>query len=101
MQQEPFGPLALIQPYDELEEAIEAANGVEYGLAAYAFTNSLTIAHHLQAALEAGSVSINTFAMTPPELPFSGIKQSGMGSEMGNEGLLSHLQVKSVIRTTP
>lgn len=100
MREEPFGPLALVQPYDELEEAVAIANAVDYGLAAYAFTNSLPVAQRLQAALEAGSVSINTFAMTPPELPFSGLKQSGMGSEMGSEGLMAHFHVKAVIRTT-
>lgn len=100
MREEPFGPLALVQPFDELEEAIAVANSVDYGLAAYAFTSSLPVAQKLQATLEAGSVSINTFAMTPPELPFSGIKQSGMGSEMGSEGLMAHFHVKAVIRTT-
>ena len=98
MHEEPFGPLALVRPFDDLDEAVALANGTEYGLAAYAFTRSLATAQYLQSALEAGCVSINSFAMAPVEMPFGGLKQSGVGSEMGIEGLASHLHTKSIFR---
>lgn len=98
MQSEPFGPLALITPFADIEEAIERANATEFGLAAYAFTHSLRDAQALEFGLEAGNVSLNTFAISAPEMPFSGHKHSGLGSEMGREGLLDHLHVKAVVR---
>jgi succinate-semialdehyde dehydrogenase/glutarate-semialdehyde dehydrogenase len=98
--QEPFGPIALLNRFSELDDAIERSNALEYGLAAYAFTASLKRAHQLETGLAAGSVSINTFAISPPEMPFSGIKNSGLGYEMGVEGLLEHLHPKAVIRAT-
>ena len=96
--EEPFGPLAMIQPFDTLDDAIAQANGTRFGLAAYAFTRSQATAQRLQTDLAAGSVSINSFAMAAPEMPFGGIRDSGLGSEMGNEGLLSHFHVKAVSR---
>lgn len=98
MQREPFGPLALMTPFVDIDEAIARANATEYGLAAYVFTRSLRDAHALEHGLEAGNVSINTFAISAPEMPFYGYKHSGLGSEMGREGLLDHLHVKAVVR---
>lgn len=98
MTQEPFGPLALVTRFDDLDAVLTRANSLDFGLASYAFTNSLRAAHAIEHGLEAGSVSINTFAVSPPEMPFSGIKSSGLGSEMGREGLLDHMNVKAVIR---
>ena len=95
---EPFGPLALMTPFADIDEAIARANATEYGLAAYAFTQSLRDAHALEHGLEAGNVSLNTFAISAPEMPFSGHKHSGLGSEMGREGLLDHMHVKAVVR---
>lgn len=100
LSEEPFGPLAVLIPYDDIEEAVVRANAVEYGLGSFAFTASLATAQFLQSHVKAGSVSINTFAITPPEVPFGGIKLSGYGSEMGSEGLLEHFNVKTVIRAT-
>jgi succinate-semialdehyde dehydrogenase/glutarate-semialdehyde dehydrogenase len=100
LHEEPFGPLALMVPFDTLDEAILAANATDYGLAAYGFTESLHTEHRLRTELQAGSIAINTCAMAPPELPFSGIKASGIGYEMSMEGLLEHLHAKSILRFT-
>lgn len=98
MREEPFGPLALVAPYVTLTEAIQAANGIDLGLGAYAFTNSMDAARQLQDELDVGSVSLNTFAISAPEVPFSGRKLSGLGSEMGMEGLREYLKPKSLVR---
>jgi succinate-semialdehyde dehydrogenase / glutarate-semialdehyde dehydrogenase len=98
MSQEPFGPLALVAPYRDLDDAIARANATDYGLASYGFTRSLDAAHHLQHGLEAGNVSLNTFAVSAPEMPFAGRKSSGLGAEMGIEGLHDHLMPKAVVR---
>lgn len=98
LREEPFGPLAVMVPYDQLEDAVNQANALEYGLGSFAFTGSLSTAQFLQENVKAGSISINTFAITPPEVPFGGIKLSGFGREMGSEGLLEHFDIKTVIR---
>lgn len=94
--EEPFGPIALLDPFDELDEAIARANALPYGLAAYAFTRDLGTATRLSTALAAGMVGINHFGVSQPETPFGGIKDSGMGSESGLEGLLEYTEVKFV-----
>lgn len=98
MTQEPFGPLALVARFDNLAEVLTRANSLDVGLAAYAFTRSLRAAYEIEHGLEAGNVSINTYASSAPEMPFSGVKSSGLGSEMGCEGLLDHMHLKSVVR---
>lgn len=98
MTQEPFGPLALVTRFDDLDVVLNRANALDFGLAAYAFTNSLRAAHSIEHGLQAGNVSINTFAVSAPEMPFAGIKSSGLGSEMGCEGLLDHMNLKAVVR---
>lgn len=97
MQQEPFGPIALVQPFDKLDEAIGLANALPYGLGAYAFTSGLNTAHRLADEIEAGMVGINHFGVSQPETPFGGVKHSGIGSEMGAEGLLAYTDVKLVV----
>jgi succinate-semialdehyde dehydrogenase / glutarate-semialdehyde dehydrogenase len=94
--EEPFGPIALLDPYDTVEEALERANTLRYGLAAYAFTNDLGLSHRLSAGLIAGMVGINHFGISQPETPFGGVKDSGLGSESGLEGLLGYTDVKLV-----
>ncbi len=94
--EEPFGPIALLDAFDELDEAIARANGLSYGLAAYAFTRDLKLAHELGARLQAGMVGINHFGVSQPETPFGGVKDSGQGSESGLEGLLGYTDVKLV-----
>jgi len=96
MQDEPFGPIAGILPFDELDEAIATANRLPFGLAAYAFTNSTQKAHALAIGIEAGMVNINHFGMAPAEIPFGGIKDSGFGSEGGTETFDSYLVTKLV-----
>lgn len=96
MTEEPFGPVAGIVPYDDIEEAVKIANSLRYGLAAYAFTASLDESHYLGKALRAGMVAINHFAVGSPETPFGGIGDSGFGSESGVEGYLGYTETKLV-----
>lgn len=94
--EEPFGPIALIDVFDDLDEAIDRANALPYGLAAYAFTHDLATADRLGRELQAGMVGINHFGVSQPETPFGGVKESGLGSESGLEGLLGYTDVKLV-----
>ena len=96
MTEEPFGPVAGIVPYDNLEDAVRIANSLRYGLAAYAFTSSLDESHYLGNTLKAGMVAINHFAVGSPETPFGGTGDSGFGSESGVEGYLGYTETKLV-----
>jgi succinate-semialdehyde dehydrogenase/glutarate-semialdehyde dehydrogenase len=96
MTEEPFGPLAPIVPFSSFEEVVERANGVDYGLAAYAFTNDEKRATAIADALQWGMVGVNSLAVSTPETPFGGIKDSGHGSEGGIEGLEAYLNIKFV-----
>ena len=93
---EPFGPVAAIRGFDNLEEAITEANRLPFGLAGYAFTKSIKTAHILGQRLELGMLWINQPAMPSAEMPFGGVKDSGYGSEGGPEALESYLVTKSV-----
>ena len=94
--EEPFGPIAAVQGFDQLDDAIAEANRLPYGLAAYAFTGSLRTAHELGQRLEVGMLWINQPAPAWPEQPFGGVKDSGYGSEGGPEALEGYLNTKSV-----
>jgi succinate-semialdehyde dehydrogenase/glutarate-semialdehyde dehydrogenase len=96
MREEPFGPLALINPVSSIDEAIERANALPFGLAAYAFTHSARNADRLAEGIEAGNVSINTLEASVAETPFGGVKESGYGREGGMEGLSHYTFVKNV-----
>nr|WP_181132558.1 NAD-dependent succinate-semialdehyde dehydrogenase [Pseudomonas capeferrum] len=96
MNEEPFGPLALIQPFATFNEAIEQANRLPFGLAAYAFTQSANTALRVGDALEAGMVGINTTAVGSADAPFCGIKDSGHGAENASEGLEACLTIKQI-----
>ncbi|MDR3535673.1 MAG: NAD-dependent succinate-semialdehyde dehydrogenase [Acetobacteraceae bacterium] len=96
MREEPFGPLALLSRVRSLDEAIEKANSVPYGLAAYAFTNSARNADQLAERVEVGNLSINHFVASSAETPFGGVKDSGFGREGGVEGLQCYTVVKNV-----
>ncbi len=96
MNQEPFGPLALIDRFATVEEAIGQANRLPYGLAAYCFTENGRRQALLGDAVEAGMVAINTVRTSWPDAPFGGIKESGFGSEDGPEGVEAHMIVKAV-----
>ena len=96
MREEPFGPLALINPVANLDEAIEKANALPYGLAAYAFTRSARNVDRLAESVEAGNLSINHFVASIAETPFGGVKDSGYGREGGTEGLACYTVAKNV-----
>lgn len=101
MQLEPFGPIAVLQPFDTLDEAITQANALPYGLGAYTFTRDLHTAHRLGEELEAGMVGINHYGVSQPEMPFGGWKESGIGQEMGAEGVLHYTQIKTITVGVP
>ncbi|BAP44676.1 NAD-dependent aldehyde dehydrogenase [Pseudomonas sp. StFLB209] len=96
MNDEPFGPVALLVPFDSVEEAIAESNRVPYGLASYAFTTSIKTAQALSYGIEAGMLSINHQGIGLPEVPFGGIKDSGYGSEGGTEAIEAYLNTKLV-----
>jgi len=96
MSQEPFGPLALMRPFETMDEAIEQANRLPYGLAAFVFTENGRRANILGDAIEAGMIGINTFAISIADAPFGGVKESGFGSEGGKEGLETYQVVKAI-----
>ncbi|RLK00715.1 NAD-dependent succinate-semialdehyde dehydrogenase [Ruegeria conchae] len=96
MQEEPFGPVAVINPVTSLDHAIEQANSVPYGLAGYAFTNRADYIDRLIDEVEVGNLSINTLEASMPETPFGGVKSSGYGREGGTEGLENYMTVKHV-----
>jgi succinate-semialdehyde dehydrogenase/glutarate-semialdehyde dehydrogenase len=96
MQEEPFGPLAIINPVSSLADAIEKANSVPFGLAAYGFTNRADYVDRMVDGIEAGNISINTLEASLPETPFGGIKSSGYGREGGTEGLHHYMITKNV-----
>jgi succinate-semialdehyde dehydrogenase/glutarate-semialdehyde dehydrogenase len=96
MREEPFGPILGVKPFKSLDEAIERANSLPYGLAAYAFTKSTTNATKLGDALESGMVTINHLGFALAEVPFGGVKDSGYGSEGGAETFDGYLVTKFV-----
>ena len=93
---EPFGPVAAIRGFDTLEEAIAEANRLPFGLAGYAFTQSIKNAHLLSQQMEVGMLWINQPAAPSPEMPFGGVKDSGYGSEGGPEAMEAYLVTKAV-----
>jgi succinate-semialdehyde dehydrogenase/glutarate-semialdehyde dehydrogenase len=96
MNEEPFGPIALINPYEGEDEMIAEANRLPYGLAAYAWTGDLKRQRKLAAEIEAGMVGINSHMIGGADAPFGGVKWSGHGSEDGPEGVLACMVLKSV-----
>ncbi len=96
MNEEPFGPVALINPFRTEEEMIAEANRLPYGLAAYAWTNQAGRQMRLAREIETGMLCINTTVLGGPDAPFGGVKWSGHGSENGPEGVMSCMVVKAV-----
>jgi succinate-semialdehyde dehydrogenase/glutarate-semialdehyde dehydrogenase len=96
MNDEPFGPVALLVPFDTVEDAVIESNRVPFGLASYAFTTSMKTAQILSNRIEAGMLSINHQGIGLPEVPFGGIKDSGYGSEGGTEAIEAYLNTKLV-----
>ncbi len=95
-QQEVFGPVLSIMPFDDEDDSNAIANGTSYGLAGYVYTNDIARAHRCAAALKAGYISVNSFNILPPAAPFGGYRQSGFGREGGLEGLLEMTHTKNV-----
>jgi succinate-semialdehyde dehydrogenase/glutarate-semialdehyde dehydrogenase len=96
MTQEPFGPIAPVVSFKTFDEVVERANSLPYGLAAYAFTGSAQTATAIGDALQSGMVGVNSIAISTPETPFGGVKESGYGSEGGIEGLEAYLSTKFI-----
>ncbi|MBM6596669.1 NAD-dependent succinate-semialdehyde dehydrogenase [Microvirga pudoricolor] len=92
--EEIFGPVAPVYRFDDEDEAIRAANDTEYGLAAYAYTQSLARAFRLQDKLEYGLIGINEVMIVAPEVPFGGMKESGLGKEGSWQGIDDYLETK-------
>jgi betaine-aldehyde dehydrogenase len=96
VREEIFGPVMSVLEFADEREVIERANATEFGLAAGVFTNDLTRAHRVIAQLQAGTCWINHYNVTPIELPFGGVKMSGLGRENGRAALEHYTQLKSV-----
>ncbi|HWK64482.1 MAG TPA: NAD-dependent succinate-semialdehyde dehydrogenase [Rhizobiaceae bacterium] len=96
MNEEPFGPLAVIAPFSSEEDAIARANALPYGLASYLFTSDADRQTEISSRLAAGLVGINSFNVGEPETPWGGVKDSGYGREGGIEGLESYFAAKYV-----
>jgi succinate-semialdehyde dehydrogenase/glutarate-semialdehyde dehydrogenase len=96
MSSEPFGPVAVSRSFTDFDDAIEQANRLPYGLAAFAFTENGRRANVLGDAIEAGMIGINSFAIGGVDSPFGGVKLSGFGSEGGREGLEGYLVTKAI-----
>jgi len=96
MNEEPFGPVALMTRFSDLDSVIDESNRLPYGLAAYAFTRSSATAMRVGEALEAGMLGINTLAIAAPDAPFGGVKDSGHGAENAIEGLQACLVTKYI-----
>ncbi|WP_166982536.1 NAD-dependent succinate-semialdehyde dehydrogenase [Paramicrobacterium fandaimingii] len=92
--EEIFGPVLAIAPFSTEDEAVAMANGVEYGLIAYAFTQDLARGHRLIDRLESGMVGLNAGVISNAAAPFGGVKQSGLGREGGLEGIHEYLNTK-------
>jgi succinate-semialdehyde dehydrogenase/glutarate-semialdehyde dehydrogenase len=96
MNEEPFGPVALINSFDDIDGAIAEGNRLPFGLAAYAFTSSAVTAKKISREVESGMVSVNHIGLGLPEVPFGGMKESGYGSEGGAEAIEAYLQTRFI-----
>lgn len=96
MTEEPFSPVMPLLDFDKIDDVIAEANNTPYGLAAYVFTNDLTVATRMAEGLEAGVIGINDPVPATPQCPFGGMKESGLGRELGTEGLDAYFETKYV-----
>jgi phenylacetaldehyde dehydrogenase len=97
LREEIFGPVAVVIPYDDLDEVVGWANDSPYGLAASVWTQGLSDAHRVAARIQAGTVWVNCHSFLGPELPKGGHKESGWGYENGPQGLENYLETKTVV----
>lgn len=93
---EPFGPIAILRSFNNLDEALTEANRLPFGLAAYAFTHNFAYIEQISTEIESGVISINNWQASLPETPFGGVKDSGLGTEGGAEGIHEFLKIKTV-----
>jgi succinate-semialdehyde dehydrogenase/glutarate-semialdehyde dehydrogenase len=100
MSVEPFGPLATVSPFKDIDDAIRLANQLQVGLAGYAFTQSLATAERIADEFETGLLSINHFGAAAPDMPFGGLKDSGIGREGGAESLDAYTVTRMVSMRT-
>ena len=100
MNEEPFGPVAVMSAFRDYGAAIGEANRLAYGLAAYAYTKSAKTMADVGRDVESGMVSINHHGLALPELPFGGVKDSGYGSEGGAEALEAYFNPKLITQMT-
>jgi succinate-semialdehyde dehydrogenase/glutarate-semialdehyde dehydrogenase len=96
MTEEPFAPVMPLLDFSKIDDVIQAANNTRYGLAAYVFTNDLTVAWRMAEGLESGIIGINDPVPATPQCPFGGMKESGLGRELAHEGLEAYLETKYV-----
>jgi succinate-semialdehyde dehydrogenase/glutarate-semialdehyde dehydrogenase len=94
--EEPFAPVMPLLDFSKIDDVIKAANNTRYGLAAYVFTNDLTVAWKMAEGLEAGIIGVNDPVPSTPQCPFGGMKESGLGRECAHEGLEAYLETKFV-----
>lgn len=92
--EEPFAPVMPVLDFSKLDEVIAQANNTKYGLAAYVFTNDLSISFRMAEGLEAGIIGLNDPVPATPQCPFGGMKESGLGRELAHEGLEAYLETK-------
>jgi succinate-semialdehyde dehydrogenase/glutarate-semialdehyde dehydrogenase len=96
MNEEPFGPIAILNPFRDFDAVMVEANRLPYGLAAFGFTNHAQRVNLMGERFEAGMIGLNSFQISVPESPFGGVKESGHGSEEGIEGLEACLVTKFI-----
>ncbi|RWJ05686.1 NAD-dependent succinate-semialdehyde dehydrogenase [Mesorhizobium sp.] len=98
MNEEPFGPVAIINRFTDVDQAIAEANRLPFGLASYAYTRDTAEATRISNEVEAGMTSINHLGLALPEVPFGGIKDSGYGTEGGSEAIEAYLETRFITR---
>jgi acyl-CoA reductase-like NAD-dependent aldehyde dehydrogenase len=95
-QEEIFGPVGVVVPFDSDDEAVALANDNQYGLSATVWTTNVSRAHSISARIDAGAIAVNGWSPLAPQLPWGGVKASGIGRELGYEGILSYTEPKTV-----